>query len=98
MVVNKIYQMGKSKTWHSAGLCFGSLLFLLYINHLPKNIEDISVSVLYADDTSILLSHSNFSDFTKYINTTFKILNYWFTANLLSLNFSKTHFTYFTTN
>jgi hypothetical protein len=43
------------------------------------------------------LSYSNFSHFTNNINTTFKILNMCFTANFLSLNFSKTYFTYFTT-
>jgi hypothetical protein len=63
----------------------GPLLSLLYINDLPKNNEDISVPVLYADDTSILLSHPNFGDFTNDINTTFKILNDWFIADFLSI-------------
>jgi hypothetical protein len=75
----------------------GPLLFLLYISDLPKNIEDISLPILCADDTSILLSHPNFNDFTNNINITFKIISDWFTASFLSLNFSKTHFTYFTT-
>jgi hypothetical protein len=78
------------------GSLLGPLLFLLYIIDLPKNTEDISVPVLHADDTNILLSHSNFIDFTNNISTVSKILNAWFTADLLYLNFSKTHFTYFT--
>jgi hypothetical protein len=88
--------MGKSKTWHSTGLCFGTFAFLLYINDLPTNIKDKSIPVSYADDTNILLYHSTFIDFTNN-SSNFKILNDWFTANLLSSNFSKIHFTYFTT-
>jgi hypothetical protein len=36
------------------GSVLGPLLFLLYINALSKNTEDISKPVLHADDTSIL--------------------------------------------
>jgi hypothetical protein len=43
------------------------------------------------------LSHSNPTDFSNNINTLFKILNDWFKQNLLSLNFTKTHFIKFTT-
>jgi len=45
--------------------------------------------VLLADDTSVLVAHTDFIDF--------KTLNKWFKVNLLSLNFNKMHFTYFTT-
>jgi hypothetical protein len=74
----------------------GPLLFLIFINDLPKFVNDKSVHILYADDTSILLSHSHPTDYNN-INTVFKILNDWFKQNLLSLNFTKTQFTNFTT-
>jgi len=92
-----------TSTWaeieHSVpqGLVFGPLLFLIFINNLPKFVNDKSVPVLFADDTSILLSHSNPTDFNNDIDTVFKILNNWFKQNLLSLNFTKTQFTNFTT-
>lgn len=35
----------------STGLIFGPLLCLVYINHLPKNLE--SLAKLFADDTSL---------------------------------------------
>jgi hypothetical protein len=43
------------------------------------------------------LSHSNPSDFNNNVNTLFKILSEWFKQNSLSLNFTKTQFTNFTT-
>jgi hypothetical protein len=62
------------------------LLFLISINDFPKFVKDKSVPSLFADDTSILLSHSNPTDFKFDINTVFKILNDWFQQKLLSLN------------
>jgi len=79
------------------GLVLGPLLFLIFINDLPKFVNDKSVPVLFADDTSILLSHSDPPHFNNNINTVFKIVNYRFKQNLLSLNFTKTQFTNFTT-
>ena len=79
------------------GSILGSLLFLLLINDLPKFMRDKSTPILFADDTSILISHSNLFDFKNEIKTIFTNLNEWFKNNLLSLNFSKTQFVNFTT-
>ena len=43
------------------------------------------------------MSHSNPTDFNNNITVVFKILSDWFKQSLLSLNFSKTQFTNFTT-
>jgi len=76
---------------------FGTFVFLIFINDLPKFINDKSVPILFADDTSILVSHPDPMVFYNTINIVFPTLSDWFKQNLLSLNFSKTHFNKFTT-
>ena len=51
--------------------------------------------ILFVDDTSVLISHSN--PISRKIQSIFTNLNEWFKNNLLSLNFSKTQFVHFTT-
>ena len=79
------------------GSILGPLLFLLFINDLPKFMGEKSTPILFADDTSVLISHSNLFDFKNEIKTIFTNLNEWFKNNLLSLNFSKTQFVNFKT-
>ena len=88
-----------SKVEHGVpqGLVFVPLLFLIFINDLLKFINAKSVPILSADDTSILVSHSNLMVFYNTINTVFQTSNDWFKHNLLSLNFDKTLFIKFIT-
>jgi hypothetical protein len=72
------------------GSVLGPLLFLLYINELPKVVNDKAEVVLYADDTSIIISSLNPTNFTNSANKILQDINKWFTANLLSLNADKT--------
>jgi hypothetical protein len=64
----------------------------LYINDLPKLISDISKPVLFAEDTSIIVSDADPMKFKLSINKIFKEINIWFQSNLLSLNYGKTYF------
>jgi hypothetical protein len=74
----------------------GPLLFIIYINDLPKILESNSVPVLFADDASVLLSHANPLQFKNTLNEVYGILDDWFKKNLLSLNTVKTHCINFT--
>jgi hypothetical protein len=57
----------------------------------------MSKTVLYADDTSIIISDKDSINFKIKVYTIFNIINSWFQTNLLSLNFDKTNFVQFLT-
>jgi hypothetical protein len=74
------------------------LLFLLYINDLPKFINDKAVPILFADNTSLLVTSSNYDDLCQQLNTAFHDINVWFKANQIFINFNKTHYIQFTSS
>ncbi|PNF35146.1 hypothetical protein B7P43_G09274 [Cryptotermes secundus] len=79
------------------GSILGPLFFLLYINDLPKVITNNAKIILFADDTSIIISDSSPHNLEINMNKQFLAINKWFEANLLSLNFNKTHHLLFRT-
>jgi hypothetical protein len=99
--INNICFLKHSHVWmfiyHISYICFYFSLYL-YINDLPKFVNVKSVPILFADATSILVSHPNPLGFCNNINTVFQTLNDWFRNNLLSLYFVKTHFIRILTN
>jgi hypothetical protein len=71
------------------GSILGPLLFLLYINGLSKIVNDNAEVVLYTENTSIIITSLNPTNFTNSANKILQDINKWFTANLLSLNADK---------
>ena len=55
----------------------GPLLFLIYINDLPTLINKDNNIVLFADDTSVIITDTDRDDFTRNVNKLFKNINNW---------------------
>ena len=79
------------------GSVLGQLLFLIYVNDLPKTVNDKTVPILFADDTSIIVKSPNSKDFQTNMVTAFNCVNKWFKVNLLSINIDQTHYIQFKT-
>jgi hypothetical protein len=58
------------------GSILGPLLFIIYINHLPRILKSNSVLILFADDASVSISHANPLKFKNTINVVYGILDY----------------------
>jgi uncharacterized protein YqgQ len=71
------------------GSVLGPLLFLLYINDLPKNVHKAQV-VMFADDISVLISHSDARELQIKIDRAVTELETWLNRNDLVINTGKT--------
>jgi len=79
------------------GLVLGPLLFLIYINDLSLRISKLANPILFADDTSVIISNTNPEEFKNNINSVMTEITNWFQSNLLTMNCNKTHFMQFLT-
>jgi hypothetical protein len=68
------------------GSILGPLLFLVYINDIPLQINSLAEPVLFADDSSVIISNGNFVDFSTSANQVLARMIEWFSANKLVLN------------
>jgi hypothetical protein len=59
---------------------------------MPNVISNISNPILYADDTSLIITNLEIQVFERDINTAIQKLNRWFHNNLLLLNLEKNLF------
>ena len=78
------------------GSILGPLLFLIYINDLACCTT--LFTLLFADDTSFLISGKNLPEVIDQLNSELHKICYWFRTNELSLHPQKTKFMIFTKN
>ena len=71
------------------GSCLGPLLFLLFTNDLHLMLEYCRC-ILFADDTTLYISHRNHNYIEWCIQHDLETLQDWFRANKLTLNINKT--------
>lgn len=77
------------------GSILGPLLFLIYVNDISNSVEDLGLTVLFADDTACSVSGIDEDRVKHNLSLVFDRLVAWFTANRLALNTSKTKFMVF---
>jgi hypothetical protein len=80
-------------------LCFFSYIYIyIYINDLPTTINFQFKPILFADDTTVIISYPETDYFQNGMNDSFPSLNKLFKANKLILNIDKTNVVKFCTN
>jgi hypothetical protein len=72
------------------GSILGPLVFLIYFNDLPFALGPQVLPILYADDLTVSISGKDTASLYREMNRTLLFLNFWFTANRMVLNPSKT--------
>ena len=76
------------------GSILGPLLFIIYMHDIC-NVSELLYTIMYADDTSVIISGNNFKSLIQAVNSELCLLNTWLKANKLSLNVNKTYYLVF---
>ena len=79
------------------GSILGPLLFLIYVNDLPRA-SQLLEPIMFADDTNLFYAHRNLETIFAVVNTELDKICEWFKANKLSLNAGKTKYLIFHTH
>jgi hypothetical protein len=80
-----------NKIWSSLGSILGTLLFIIYINDLHLGINIDSRPVLFADDTSVLITANDLNEQQTKTTSKLKYMSKWSAVTGLSLNIQKTN-------
>ena len=67
----------------------GQLLFICVMNDIG-NVSDCLYTILYANDTSVLLNGKRYTELIALLNSELEKISLWLRSNKLSLNVQKT--------
>ena len=76
------------------GSVLGPLLLIIYMNDIC-NVSQLLFTVLYADDTSVLLNGKSLNLIIDTVNSELQLLSTWLKSNKLSLNTTKSYYAVF---
>jgi hypothetical protein len=80
-----LLKLGNNRAWNPTGAVLGHLLFVRYVSDLPLTINTLAASIIFADDTSVIISSKNLYGFCMLSN----MMGKWFAAIKLTLNLDK---------
>ena len=80
------------------GSILGPLLFTIYVNDFPCGVNQFANPVIYADDTSVLVSTKNLDDLKSKVDATLHHMTDQFSFNGLTSNMDKTNIIKFSSN
>ena len=86
-IESKLSDFGKISCGVPKGSILGLLLFLIYVNDMPRAVK-LTV-LLYADDSYILYQHKEVDEIEKQLNKDFENICDWFMDNKLSSHFGE---------
>lgn len=85
------YQSAKQEIQYGVpqGSVLGPVLFLIFINDLPASLKSVQ-TVLFADDTNLLVKGDSYNVFADKLNKCLNDLENWLFRNSMALNINKT--------
>jgi hypothetical protein len=78
------------------GSVLGPILLTIRINDFPLQINSFAEVIMFADDSSNIVSHTNYSDFITVFNLVLLHISKWFQTKQLTSNVEKTSIIRFT--
>ena len=68
--------------WGTLRLNFGFYIFIIYMNDIICNVSELLYTIMYADDTSVIMNGKHLESLIQSVNLELCLLNTWLKANI----------------